>query len=104
MKKFDMHVHTRYSLDNYAEPEDMIVAAIARGLDGIVITEHDSFPDFEEIEKLRRKYYGKLTVLLGMEFSTVLGLQCGRQHWDGVDSITNLSQRGKRKGATSCNP
>jgi predicted metal-dependent phosphoesterase TrpH len=40
--KIDLHCHTKYSLDNDLEPEDLIEQAIRMGLDGICITEHFS--------------------------------------------------------------
>ena len=35
---WDTHLHTRYSGDSTAEPEDMVQAALQHGLDGICFT------------------------------------------------------------------
>jgi len=40
--KIDLHCHTKYSLDNDMEPEELIEQALRMGLDGICITEHFS--------------------------------------------------------------
>jgi len=69
MKKFDMHVHSKYSFDNDADPEEMILTAIERGLDGIVFTEHDTYEGSESIELLKEKYGKYITILRGMEYS-----------------------------------
>ena len=69
MKKFDMHVHSKFSFDNDADPEEMIVEAIERGLDGIVFTEHDTYEGSQPVELLKEKYKKYITVLRGMEFS-----------------------------------
>ena len=37
---WDTHLHTRYSGDSTAEPEDMVQAALQHGLDGIGFTDH----------------------------------------------------------------
>ena len=69
MKKYDMHVHSKYSFDNDADPEEMITVAIERGLDGIVFTEHDTYKGSEPIDLLKEKYGKYITILRGMEFS-----------------------------------
>jgi hypothetical protein len=69
MKKFDMHVHSKYSFDNDADPEEIILAAVELGLDGIVFTEHDTYEGSEPVELLKEKYGKYITILRGMEFS-----------------------------------
>lgn len=68
----DMHVHSLYSGESPAEPRDIVEAAIEKGLDGIVITEHErlslSLP-FEELRKSTRR----LVVIRGVELSTDAG-------------------------------
>lgn len=50
---FDLHVHTsRYSACSALPPEQLVAAAHARGLDGLVITEHDHRWDAEELDAL----------------------------------------------------
>ena len=40
--RFDLHVHSFFSKDASSPPEDLIAAAIAKGLQGIAITDHDT--------------------------------------------------------------
>ncbi len=67
--KIDIHCHTsRYSGCSIQTPEDAVETAIRRGLDGIVITEHEILWRKEELENLKQKYPGFL-ILNGMEYS-----------------------------------
>lgn len=40
--RFDLHMHSFFSADAAASPEELIAAARAKGLSGIAITDHDS--------------------------------------------------------------
>lgn len=65
--KFDLHMHTRrHSHDADSDPFDLVRAAVAAGLDGIVITEHDYLWPEEELEELRAAAPG-LVILGGVE-------------------------------------
>jgi len=65
--KFDLHLHTsRHSHDSATDPFDLLEAAIAAKLDGVVITEHDYLWPEEELEELRSAAPG-LVVLAGIE-------------------------------------
>jgi predicted metal-dependent phosphoesterase TrpH len=65
--KFDLHLHTaRHSPDSVTDPFDLLRAAQAAGLDGMVITEHDYLWPEEELLELRAAAPG-LVVLAGME-------------------------------------
>lgn len=65
--KFDLHLHTRrYSPDAESEPLEVVRAAVAAGLDGIVITEHDFLWPESELEELRAAAPG-LVILAGVE-------------------------------------
>ncbi len=39
--KFDLHTHTYYSDDAATSPEDMVIAAKQKGMDGIAVTDHN---------------------------------------------------------------
>jgi predicted metal-dependent phosphoesterase TrpH len=71
--KIDLHVHTKYSGDNDADPEEMIVRAIEAGLHGIALTEHYYYEASESAGILREKYGEKILILRGVEFSTIEG-------------------------------
>jgi predicted metal-dependent phosphoesterase TrpH len=65
----DLHVHSKYSGDNDADPEETVLAAIERGLSGLAFTEHYSFAASEHAEGLKEKYGDRILILRGVEFS-----------------------------------
>lgn len=69
---YDLHVHTsRHSPCSTIAPEDAIVAAQERGLDGIALTEHEYRWPLAEIEDLKaRAGCPSFPVLAGCEIST----------------------------------
>jgi predicted metal-dependent phosphoesterase TrpH len=69
----DLHVHSKYSGDNDAEPEETIVRAIELGLHGVAFTEHYSYAASEHAETLKENYGGRILILRGVEFSTQEG-------------------------------
>ncbi len=82
---YDAHMHTHHSGDSDAPVEDMIKAAIEKGLDGICFTDHFDYdypdePDlflldfdayYKEVSTLREKYADRLPIRWGIE----IGLQ-----------------------------
>lgn len=76
--RFDLHMHSFFSLDAANSPEDLIAAAKARGLSGIAITDHDTC---EAHEYLRAKGLARedgeavdgFLVAPGVEVSTAEG-------------------------------
>ncbi|MEI6033258.1 MAG: PHP domain-containing protein [Verrucomicrobiae bacterium] len=71
LRRFDLHVHSFFSKDAAGSPESLIGAAIAKGLSGIAITDHDSCQAHEHLK-------GKLIpegflVVPGVEVSTAEG-------------------------------
>ncbi|MCX7913323.1 MAG: PHP domain-containing protein [Thermodesulfovibrionales bacterium] len=73
MFKIDLHIHSRYSEDNDADPEEIIERAIELGLDGIAFTEHYYYKASAEIEPLIEKYRDIITIIRGVEFSALDG-------------------------------
>ena len=67
--KIDLHVHSKYSGDNDADPEETVTRAIECGLQGIAFTEHYYYEASEQAEILREKYGERLLILRGVEFS-----------------------------------
>ena len=78
--RVDYHVHTIFSDDSREPMESMCERALALGLGEVCFTEHLDFdalslgyykPDayFAELERLREKYEGKLTLRAGLEIS-----------------------------------
>lgn len=84
---WDCHMHSFFSGDSDAPTEDMVRAAIDRGLDGITLTEHldpdyPEIPDevdfsldipayYAEIMRLQNLYQDRISIRFGIE----LGLQ-----------------------------
>lgn len=71
--KIDLHVHSKYSTDNNADPEETVRCAIERGLHGIVFTEHYYYAASEAVVKLRETYGKDLLIFRGVEYSTAEG-------------------------------
>ena len=71
--RMDLHVHSKYSGDTDAEPEEEIIRAISLGLQGIVFTEHYSYAASEHAEGLKEKFNDRILILRGIEFSTEEG-------------------------------
>jgi predicted metal-dependent phosphoesterase TrpH len=71
--KIDLHVHSKYSSDNDAEPEETILSAIELGLQGLAFTEHYYYGASEPIEPLREKYKNRILIFRGVEFSAKEG-------------------------------
>jgi predicted metal-dependent phosphoesterase TrpH len=65
--KFDIHVHSMYSHDSIEKPIKIINKAKKIGLDGIVITEHNSFEASAPWEQYKDT---GLVVLRGTEYKT----------------------------------
>ena len=66
--KIDMHCHSKYSHDNYLDPEVLIKQAIERDLDGVCFTEHYSLKASSPVEKIRVP--NGFQVFRGLEIST----------------------------------
>lgn len=71
--KIDLHVHSKYSEDNDADPEETVLYAIDRGLNGVAFTEHDSYAASEFAEELREKYQESILIFRGVELTAEEG-------------------------------
>jgi len=69
----DLHVHSVYSGDNPTDPEEVVLQAIKRGLNGIAFTEHYYYEASEGVEALRDKYRNSIMIFRGVEFSASEG-------------------------------
>lgn len=79
MRKIDYHMHTRFSADSQANPEEHILQAIQMGLDEICFTDHydvdyPNTPFILDIEKytkemlgLKEKYKDQIMIKIGIE-------------------------------------
>lgn len=65
--KFDLHIHTnRYSMCSTVSPDEVISEARRNGLDGLVLTEHNTFWPEADLRELRDRY-PTMTILNGAE-------------------------------------
>jgi len=71
--RIDLHVHSKYSGDNFAEPEESVLRAIELKLDGIAFTEHYSYEASAQVEHLKEKYGNAISIFRGIEFSSADG-------------------------------
>jgi predicted metal-dependent phosphoesterase TrpH len=69
----DLHVHSVNSGDNPTDPEEVVLQAIERGLNGIAFTEHYYYEASEGVEALRDKYRNSIMIFRGVEFSAAEG-------------------------------
>ena len=69
----DLHVHSKFSGDTDAEPEELVIQAIKLSIDGLAFTEHYSYEASETVELLKERYNGKIRLFRGVEFSAVEG-------------------------------
>lgn len=68
--KIDMHVHTRQGKStSFMNRDDIIETAAERGLDGIIITDHNTILPAEELKAYRNNNRG-LKVFQGVEVAT----------------------------------
>lgn len=65
--KYDLHVHSRYS-DGELTPKELCVLALAKGLDGFALTDHDTIKGWREIPDLIEEY--KINIVPAVEIST----------------------------------
>ncbi len=71
--KVDLHVHTKErSACGVSGEEEMIQAAMAYGLDGLVFTDHHRLAPLDRLEELNRKY-APFRVFGGIEISVTEG-------------------------------
>ena len=68
MKKYDLHVHSYYSKCSNLKPLTILKTAKELGLDGIAITDHDTFKGAQLISKLNKDK--DFEVIKGIELST----------------------------------
>jgi len=65
----DLHTHSIYS-DGSSTPAELIAMAVANGLEGLALTDHDTVEGVEEVQRLGKQ--AGITILTGVEISTTL--------------------------------
>ena len=96
----DLHCHTRvHSACSALTPEALIRAARARGLDGVVLTEHDALWPLDAVEQLSREF--SFLVLRGVEATTDAGhvLVYGLSEFSQTGTLAGLAGMVEEQGA-----
>jgi predicted metal-dependent phosphoesterase TrpH len=68
-RRFDLHLHTTYSPDGGMTPADLVRTAVAEGLSGIAVTDHNSTRGVKEAREVAEGFAGFM-VIPGMEVSS----------------------------------
>lgn len=68
MIKLEFHCHTHASKDSLTRPKDLIVAARARGIDRVVVTDHNSIAGAREAQAIDPEL-----IIIGEEIMTTRG-------------------------------
>ncbi len=71
--KADFHIHTLHSCDSLSRVEDVLSAALAKGLDAIAITDHNGIAGALEAAKLAKEKRMLLQIIIGEEVATDRG-------------------------------
>ena len=92
--KVDLHIHTAISYDATGRPEEVLAQARKVGLDGIGITEHNSYEKRAVFQELAPKY--GVAVFIGAEVATrtghILVFSRDIQRWNRYQGINNDAQ------------
>ncbi|MDR1156113.1 MAG: PHP domain-containing protein [Bacteroidales bacterium] len=67
----DFHIHTRFSYDSMMSPRKILTIARQRGLDGIVVCDHNTVKGGLEVQKMNRD--NDFMVIAGAEIATDAG-------------------------------
>ena len=68
--KLDLHVHTTYSKDSLIHPKDAVKIAMKKGLNGLMICDHNTLKAYRILKKERCKDF---IIIPGMEIETHIG-------------------------------
>jgi 3',5'-nucleoside bisphosphate phosphatase len=105
MSGYDLHTHSTFS-DGTETPSHNVGLAIERGLDGIAITDHDTFAGLDEAFTAAAEADRALEVVPGIEFSAeydgsslhVLGYWVDPTHVPLREELTRLTDTRFRRG------
>lgn len=68
-RSFDLHLHTTHSPDGEMTPADLVRTAVAKGLNGIALTDHNSTGGIKQARE-EAKRFGGFLVIPGIEVSS----------------------------------
>ncbi|MBI4244389.1 MAG: PHP domain-containing protein [Planctomycetes bacterium] len=69
--KIDLHCHSKFSFDSKMEVEKVLETAVAKGLDALAITDHDTIEGALFAQKIQKDY--RIQIVIGEEIHTDLG-------------------------------
>lgn len=92
MKKFDLHLHSNFSIDSLNRPEDLVKRYHKLGFDGFAITDHDKFGAHKDALSYVKKHDLPMEIIPACEFNTdkgeVIGLYLQEEiHQDNFESL-----------------
>lgn len=97
MKRYDLHVHTHYSRCAALKPALILKIAQKMGLDGVAVTDHNSFKGAKLVSRLNKNK--DFEIIKGMELSTnkadllALYLQEGIKANDFFDVLDKIKKQ-----------
>jgi predicted metal-dependent phosphoesterase TrpH len=92
--KIDLHVHSKYSHDSKSDVMDIINAAKKAGINGVAITDHNSFEGSKEALDICPPDF---TIVPGAEYSSDKGHILTYFIKQGLENILNKDSRGVYK-------
>ncbi|MFN3909884.1 MAG: PHP domain-containing protein [Candidatus Anstonellaceae archaeon] len=73
MKKYDLHVHSKYSLDCLNEPKDIVKRYKELGFNGFSITDHGSNKGYKKAKEYINEKKIEIEIIGGCEYKTEKG-------------------------------
>ncbi|MFZ3148256.1 MAG: PHP-associated domain-containing protein [Methanothrix sp.] len=68
---FELHIHSKFSVDSLISPEGILKTAKIRGLNGVAVTDHNTIKGGLEAQRINNN--GKFMVIVGAEINTDVG-------------------------------
>jgi predicted metal-dependent phosphoesterase TrpH len=97
--RYDLHVHTKYSICSNLKPEVILAVAKSKGLNGIAITDHNSIAGALEVKNLNKEK--DFEVIVGEEIQAdtghVLAYYLRKKILAGT--LQEVLERARRQGA-----
>jgi len=98
--KVDLHIHTNFSYDGINSPQEIVTAAISRGIDCICITDHHETRG--ATEALRFAFSKPILIIPGIEIRSregdILGVNIEEKIPDGLSAIETVTRINKLGG------
>jgi len=68
---FELHIHSKFSVDSLISPEGILKTAKIRGLNGVAVTDHNTIKGGLEAQRINNN--GEFMVIVGAEINTDVG-------------------------------